>query len=72
MRKDIDKLALGKCGSPPFRDGVVEEARKLWLQHLSNESGAALKDLEVVDDRQPFSLAALHEHLKIINLWGRG
>jgi hypothetical protein len=66
LRNDLYRLALGRCEGPPFREGVVEAARNLWLGHLSQRSGVERAKLEHVEPRQPFMLAAIAEHLKII------
>ena len=66
LRNDLYRLALGKCEGPPFREGVVDAARRAWLTRLSKASGTTVKDLSVVTPRQPFWLAALGEHLRVI------
>ena len=66
LRNDLYRLALGKCEGPPFREGVVDAARRAWLTRLSQASGMTVEDLSVVAPRQPFWLVALGEHLKII------
>ena len=66
MRRDIYRLALGQCDSPPFRKGLIDEAKKTWLRRLAKDSGMSIASLAVTDDEEPFALAELHEHLKII------
>ena len=66
MRRDLYRLALGKCESPPFGKDTVDEARRLWLRSLAARSGKTEEDLAEVDEHQPFFLAAVHEHLKVI------
>eukprot|EP00435_Cladocopium_sp_Y103_P023419 s974_g5.t1 len=66
IRNDLYRLALGRCTSPPFRDETVAGARRLWLTRLADLSGKSVSELEEVDERQPFLLAALGEHLKLI------
>ena len=65
LRKDLYRLALGKCDAPPFRKEVVEEARRSWLEYLAEGTGASLDDLKTVEPRQPFMLAALGAHLSV-------
>ena len=66
LRRDLYRLALGRCEGPPFREGVVEAARGAWLRCLAQRSGVSVESLNVVEPRQPFWLAAIGEHLKII------
>ena len=66
MRRDLYRLALGKCNGPPFRKAVVERARQAWLECLAEKSGLAVEELSAVEPRQPFLLAAIGEHLKVI------
>ena len=66
MRRDLYRLALGKCNDPPFRKEVVERARQAWLECLAEKSGLAVAELSAVEPRQPFLLAAIGEHLKVI------
>ena len=44
----------------------MDAARRAWLTRLSKASGTTVKDLSVVTPRQPFWLAALGEHLRVI------
>ena len=66
MRRDLYRLALGKCESPPFGKDTVDGAKRLWLRSLAAQSGKTEEDLAEVDGHQPFLLAAVHEHLKVI------
>ena len=66
MRRDLYRLALGKCNDPPFRKEVAERARQAWLECLAEKSGLAVAELSAVEPRQPFLLAAIGEHLKVI------
>ena len=66
MRRDVYRLALGKCDSQPFSQEVLEKARNMWLEHLSELSGKEVNELAGVSEHQPFRLSAVHEHLKAI------
>eukprot|EP00435_Cladocopium_sp_Y103_P031679 s3830_g8.t1 len=68
LRRDLYKLALGKCDAPPFSQGLVEEAKNIWLQALGERSGLSREELlhVNVEERQPFMLAAIAEHLRAI------
>eukprot|EP00435_Cladocopium_sp_Y103_P017854 s3622_g4.t1 len=77
VRKDLYKLALGHCKAPLSE--LVKEAKEIWLNALVESSGADMQSLQKVEDRQPFMLAAIAEHLKAIEdpdadafLHGRG
>eukprot|EP00435_Cladocopium_sp_Y103_P057006 s1874_g19.t1 len=66
MRKDLYKLALGHCKAPPFRQELIKEAREIWLSTLVESTGVDVQSLQKVEKRQPFMLAAIAEHLKVI------
>eukprot|EP00435_Cladocopium_sp_Y103_P057979 s1782_g20.t1 len=66
MRRDLYRLALANCKAPPFRAEVLEEAKEIWLDRLERLTGRSKVDLEMIEERQPFMLAALHAHLEVI------
>eukprot|EP00435_Cladocopium_sp_Y103_P008775 s235_g2.t1 len=66
LRRDLYRLSVGKCRGPPFRPELVSRAKEIWLDKLERLTGVPKKELEVVEHRQPFMLAALGAHLKAI------
>eukprot|EP00435_Cladocopium_sp_Y103_P069710 s303_g33.t2 len=66
LRSDLYRLALGRCNGPPFRSEVIQRAKEMWLGRLGKLVGKPPRDLEVVEERQPFMLAALEAHLRAV------
>lgn len=66
VRRDVFSLAKGGTREAPFGEEVVEKARKLWVKFLLERGMRSEEELWVREERQPFMLAALQQHLEVM------